>query len=111
MIYGVENSPMQRLYTKGNRNLRGIAQSEVAETLVSVLAANKHSKDTLVAVIEAIASTSIYIENAEKYTNMRVMKDLIKHIHDASDFRSYIVHVSIEAIWNIIEVVGYEKAV
>ena len=37
---------------------------------------------------------------------MGVMKDLIRFISEAPDFRSYIVHISIEAIWNMIEVVG-----
>lgn len=58
------------------------------------------------AVIEAIANTAIYVENAEKFTNMGVMKDLIRCIGESHDFRSYIVHISIEAIWNMIEVVG-----
>ena len=37
---------------------------------------------------------------------MGVLKDLIRIISEASDFRSYIVHISIEAIWNLIEVDG-----
>jgi hypothetical protein len=106
MIYGLDNSPLQRLYKRGNRNLIGIARSDVPETLVNVLAESSRSKDTIVAVIEAIADTAVYIENAEKFTIMGVMKDLIRFISEAPDFRSYIVHISIEAIWNMIEVVG-----
>lgn len=106
MLYGPENSPMQRLFQRGNTNLKGIAQSDVAETLVSVLAEGNKSKDTVVAVIEAIADCSVYIENAKKFTNMGVMKDLVRFITEAQDFRSYIVHMSIEALWNLIEVVG-----
>ena len=106
MIFGNEDSPLQRLYKKGNRNLRGIAKSDVAETLVSVLAENSRTKDTVVAVIEAIADTSVYYENALKFTNMGVMKDLVRFITESQDFRSYVVHISIEAIWNLIEVVG-----
>lgn len=81
MIYGVENSPLQRLFKNGSRNLRGIAKSEVPETLVTVLAENTHTKDTLVAVIEAIANTAMFIENADKYTNMGVAKDLVRFIY------------------------------
>lgn len=106
MIYGNETSPMQRLYTNGNRNLRGISKSEIPETLVNVLAEGLKSKDTIVAVIEAIAHSSLYVQNAEKYSQMGVLKDLVRIISDAPDFRSYIVHISIEAIWNLIEVVG-----
>jgi hypothetical protein len=108
MLYGAENSPMQRLFKRGNRNLKGIAQSEVPETLVSVLAEGGKSKDTTVAVIEAIADCAVYIENAQKFTNMGVMKDLVRFITEAQDFRSYVVHISIEALWNMIEVVGQQ---
>ena len=64
MIYGSSTSPMQRLYSKGNRNLIGIANSEIPETLVNVLAMNAKSRDTIVAIIEAIAHSSLYIKNA-----------------------------------------------
>ena len=37
---------------------------------------------------------------------MGVLKDLARIISEASDFRSYVVHISIEAVWNLIEVVG-----
>mmetsp|Transcript_31271 Transcript_31271/g.23236 ORF Transcript_31271/g.23236 Transcript_31271/m.23236 type:complete len:231 (-) Transcript_31271:1656-2348(-) len=106
MIYGSETSPLQRLYKNGNRNLKGIANSEVPETLVNVLAQNAKSKDTIVAIIEAIANTALYHPNAEKYAQMGVLKDLVRILSDAPDFRSYIVHISIEAIWNLIEVEG-----
>ena len=83
MLYGAENSPMQRLFKRGTRNLRGIAQSDVADTLVSVLAEGYKSRDTIVAVIEAIADCAVYIENAQKFTNLGVMKDLIRFITEA----------------------------
>ncbi len=83
MMFGVENSPLQRLFKKGNRNLRGIAKSEIPETLVSVLAESTRAKDTIVAVIEAIADTSVYIENAQKFTQMGVMKDLVRFITES----------------------------
>ncbi len=106
MVYGNEKSPMQRLFLHGNRNLIGLSKSEMPETLVNVLAENNKSKDTIVAIIEAISNTSLYIPNAEKFSQMGVMKDLVRIISEASDFRSYIVHICIEAIWNLIEVDG-----
>ena len=108
MLYGNETSPLQRLYQTGNRNLRGLAASEIPETLVNVLAENTKSKDTIVAVIEAIANSALYVPNAEKFAGMGVLKDLVRIISEAHDFRSYIVHISIEAIWNLIEVVGHK---
>ncbi len=55
----------------------------MAEALVNVLAEGNKSKDTVVAVIEAIADCAIYIENAQKFTNMGVMKDLVRFITEA----------------------------
>ena len=106
MVYGAETSPMQRLYQNGNRNLRCLANSEMPETLVNVLAQNRKSKDTIVAIIEAITNTTLYYKNAERFSSMGVMKDLIRIISETNDFRSYIVNISIEAIWNLIEVQG-----
>jgi len=76
------------------------------ESLVGVLASNAKSKDTIVAVIEAVANCSLYYPNAEKFSMMGVLRDLVRIISDTHDFRSYIVHISIEAIWNLIEVEG-----
>jgi len=39
---------------------------------------------------------------------MGVLKDLVLLIADTSDFRSEFVRMSIDAIWNIIEVCGSE---
>jgi hypothetical protein len=64
MIYGNETSPMQRLYVNGNRNLIGISNSEIPETLVNVLAENTKSKDCIVSVIEAISNSALYLPNA-----------------------------------------------
>lgn len=83
MMYGADNSPLKRLYKNGTRNLRGIAQSDVPEALVSVLTENQVSKDIVVAVIEAIAQCSNFFENADKFTNMGVVKDLFRYIADA----------------------------
>lgn len=38
------------------------------ETLVNVLAENSKTKDTIVAVIEAISHTSLFMPNAEKFS-------------------------------------------
>lgn len=37
---------------------------------------------------------------------MGVMKDLLRIISETEDFRSYLVHIAIEAVWNLIEVQG-----
>jgi len=103
-MYGTES----RLFKTGTRNLIGIANSDVPETLVSLLAENKKSIDVITLLIESLASCSLYEPNSHKFSSMGVLKDLVLLMADAPDFRSYIVRISIEAIWNIIEVVGNE---
>ena len=103
-MYGTES----RLYKNGTRNLIGIAGSDVPETLVTLLAENKKNIDVITLLIEALASCSLYEKNSQKFSSMGVLKDLVLLMADAPDFRSYIVRISIEAIWNIIEVVGNE---
>ena len=66
MMYGNQSSALSRLYKNGNRNLRGIAESEVPETLVNILAQNKNQRQTIVSIIEAIAATSLFKKNAQK---------------------------------------------
>lgn len=97
---------MKRLYEKGTRNLIAISKSEVPETLVNLVASGTRSKDLLIQVVEAIGSTSLFIKVAERYTYMGVMKDLVRIFEDCSDFRSYEVSIAMDAIWNLVEVVG-----
>jgi hypothetical protein len=48
-----------------------------------VLAENQVSRDIVVAIIEAIAQCSNYYDNADKFTNMGVVKDLVRYVADA----------------------------
>lgn len=110
MIYGTASSPMKRLYEKGTRNLIAISKSEVPETLVFLVASGTRSKDLLISVVEAIGSTSLFNKNAEKYAYMSVMKDLVRIFEESPDFRSYAVSIAMDAIWNLVEVIG-QKAI
>jgi hypothetical protein len=101
---------MKRLYQKGTRELIAIANSEVPETLVSLMASGSGSKDLLISVIEAIGATALYVKIAERYAYMGVMKDLVRIFEESPDFRSYAVSIAIDAIWNLVEVVG-QKAI
>lgn len=110
MLYGAASSPMKRLYEKGTRNLIAISNSEVPETLTSLLSTGLRSKDITISVVEAIASTALYCKVAERYAFMGVLKDLVRIFTDCSDFRSYSVSIAMDAIWNLVEVVG-QKAI
>lgn len=97
---------MKRLYQKGTRNLIAIANSQVPETLVSLLASGTRSKDLLISVVETIGSTALYVGVSERYAYMGVMKDLVRIFEESPDFRSYAVSIAMDAIWNLVEVVG-----
>ena len=97
-----------RLYKNGTRNLIGISKSDIPETLVNLLAENTKDMSVITIVIEALAACSLYEPNSQKFSSMGVLKDLVLLMSEAPDFRSYIVRISIEAIWNIIEVTGNE---
>jgi hypothetical protein len=73
---------------------------------VTLVASGTRSKDLLISVVEAIGSTSLYIKNAEKYAEMSVMKDLVRIFEESPDFRSYAVSIAMDAIWNLVEVIG-----
>ena len=64
IIYGPENaSPLQRLYKEGNRNLKAFNGSIVPATLVSLLSdesVRRSSIDTMISVLEALTSISLY---------------------------------------------------
>ena len=54
---------MQRLFREGNRNLKAFAASNVPSTLVGLLtddAVRRSSIDTMISVLEAVASISLY---------------------------------------------------
>jgi hypothetical protein len=43
MLFGATSSPMKRLYEKGTRNLIAVSNSEVADTLVALIASGSCS--------------------------------------------------------------------
>ena len=110
MIYGAQNaSPLQRLFKEGNRNLRQFEKSKVPETLVSLLseeAISRSSIDTMISVLEAVAAISLYKPITEQIIVLGVGRELVRIISQTKDFRSYVVSLAIEALWNLIEVGG-----
>jgi len=106
MLFGATSSPMKRLYEKGTRNLIAISNSDVADTLVSLIASGSCSNDLRVSMTEAIGSTALYVKVAERYAYMGVLKDLVRQFTDSPDFRSYSVSIAMDSIWNLVEVAG-----
>eukprot|EP00826_Nyctotherus_ovalis_P063893 TRINITY_DN9369_c0_g1_i11.p1 TRINITY_DN9369_c0_g1~~TRINITY_DN9369_c0_g1_i11.p1 ORF type:complete len:608 (+),score=219.86 TRINITY_DN9369_c0_g1_i11:633-2456(+) len=107
-MYGNKLSPLMLLYLNGNRNLKGLLNSEVPETLVDVLAANDRASEYVLNIVEAISNCSLYKPIAQKFANMGVVKDLMQILSEAENSQAIQVLACIEAIWNILEVGGKE---
>ena len=111
-IYGAQNaSPLQRLFKEGNRNLKAFACSSVPATLVGLLSddsVRRSSIDTMISVLEAVAAISLFKPITDQIILEGVGRDLVRIISQTKDFRSYVVSLAIEALWNLIEVGGKE---
>lgn len=112
IIYGPEKaSPLQRLFVEGNRNLKAFANSTVPATIVDLLSdesVRRSSIDTMISVLEALTSISLYKPITDSIIQLGVGRDLVRIISQTKDFRSYVVSIAIEALWNLIEVGGKE---
>ena len=60
----------------------------------------------MISVLEALTAISYYEPIAKHVVELGVGRDLIYIIKDSKDFRSYVVSLAIEALWNLIEVGG-----
>ena len=81
------------------------------ETLVFLLtddSCRRSSIDTMISVLEALTAISIFQPITEQIIQLGVGRDLVRIIYQQSDFRSYVVSLAIEALWNLIEVGGKE---
>jgi hypothetical protein len=60
----------------------------------------------MISVLEAIAAISLYKPITDRIILEGVGRDLVRIISQTKDFRSYIVSLAIEVLWNLIEVGG-----
>jgi hypothetical protein len=67
---------------------------------------NRSSIDTTISVLEALTAVSYYEPIAVEVVKLGVGSDLLRIINESKDFRSYVVSLAIEALWNLIEVGG-----
>lgn len=102
-LYGNAFSLLSTLQTEGTRNLRQVSQSNVLLSLVYVITNNVYNEDSTILVINTMLNCALYRNNAEKLAGLGVLKDLVQIIANTTDFRSLLVRVCIEAIWNILE--------
>jgi hypothetical protein len=102
-LYGNNFSLLATLQTEGTRNLRLISNSNVLETLVYIITNNAYNENCTIVVINIMINCALYRNNAEKLSNLGVLKDFVQIISNTNDFRSLLVRSCIEAIWNILE--------
>jgi len=68
----------------------------------------RSSIDTMISVLEAVAAISLFKPITDHIILEGVGRDLVRIISQTKDFRSYVVSLAIEALWNLIEVGGKE---
>jgi hypothetical protein len=102
-LYGNNFSLITTLHYEGTRNLRLISTSDILESLVYLLTTHNNDESTTIIVTNIILNCALFKVNAEKLANLGVLKDLVAIISRSKDFRSILVRVCIEAIWNILE--------
>jgi len=102
-MYGINFSLLNTLQNEGTRNLRLISHSTVLETLVHIITNNEDDENSTIIVINTLLHCALFKNNAEKLANLGVLKDLVQIISNTHDFRSLLVRICIEAIWNILE--------
>ena len=91
--------------------MKAFACSNVPTTLVSLLtdeSVRRSSIDTMISVLEAVAAISLFKPITDQIILEGVGRDLVRIIKQTKDFRSYVVSLAIEALWNLIEVGGKE---
>lgn len=101
--------PLLRFFKNGNRNLKGFAESYVPSTICRLLTeegVKRSSVDTMISLLEALTAISYYEPIAQQVVELGVGRDLLHIINNTKDFRSYVVSLAIEALWNLIEVGG-----
>jgi len=101
--------PLLRFFKNGNLNLKAFDKSYVPVTLCRILSGDgiqRHSLDTMISVLEALTAISYYEPIAKHVVELGVGRDPICIINESKDFRSYVVSLAIEALWNLIEVGG-----
>ena len=102
-MYGINFSLLNTLQNEGTRNLRLISHSTVLETLVHIITNNVYDENSTIIVINTLLHCALFKNNAEKLANLGVLKDLVQIISSTHDFRSLLVRICIEAIWNVLE--------
>ena len=102
-IYGNNFSLLSTLQTEGTRNLRLISNSNILDTLVFILTKNIYSENCTIILVHIMLNCALYKANAEKLSNLGVLKDFVQIISTSKDFRSLLVRCCIEAIWNVLE--------
>ncbi|KRX04785.1 Armadillo-type fold [Pseudocohnilembus persalinus] len=105
-MQGYEKSPLTQLMNDGTKNLRALLESELVEDIIFTMQYYQKNYEYLLPLLDLISSCILFRDLAQKFSNFGILKDIIYVIFDCEDFRSYIVKICFEIIWNAIEAVG-----
>jgi len=107
-IQGAESNPIQRLIEKGTKNLKAFDESEIVEQIVYMMQYYSKNMVFLVKIFEIILVCGMYRNLAQKFVNYGILKDMINIIFETRDYRSTLVTLALDIIWNVIDAVGVD---
>jgi hypothetical protein len=99
-------SPIQRLIEKGTRNLRSFDQSELMPEIIILINKYQDNPEILVKIAEIVSVCALYRPLAQKVVDLGILKDIINLVFKTDDYRSYLVILGFDIIWNTIDSVG-----
>jgi hypothetical protein len=103
---GYEISPLQKLIESGTKNLEAISQSNLIDTLLELIGRYQTSPEYLYPLIETFSYMIMYRKLAQHLCAKQILRLIIDTVFLCEDFRSYIVKLCFEIIWNAIEGIG-----
>ena len=98
---------IENLKNEGTKNFRALELSDIPEALVYFLQHNTNKYELLIFTLEVLNYCVMYKNLVEKFCSLGLLKDIIYLVFDKKDdFRSYLVRLCFEVLWNSIESMG-----
>ena len=103
-----DNLPIiENLKSEGTKNFKALQQSYIPEALVYFLQHNTVQYEMVIFTLEVLNFCVMYKNLVEKFCSLGLLKDIIYLVFDKKDdFRSYLVRLCFEILWNSIESMG-----
>jgi len=103
---GFEISPLQRLIEGGTKSLEAVSQSTLVDALLSLVLRYQTNPEYLYPLIETFSYMVMYKKLAQHLCAKQILRLVVDTVFLCEDFRSYMVRLCFEIIWNAIDGIG-----